>query len=162
MCRVVHLLQAWGVLERSAGNAPLARELFKAALKVGHMTHTWATWTLGHTHDTHGPCMRSAGPWLYHMLASWFSCISTVLECAGLHPYTCTVTGLLLEGLVWTVVCRQRQGQWQHNWYQAVAPYTHKHNASSSCCIVIGRCQVWCKQGGQTVEKPHERKSVIV
>jgi hypothetical protein len=31
----VHHLQAWGVLERQAGNAPLARELFKAALKVG-------------------------------------------------------------------------------------------------------------------------------
>jgi hypothetical protein len=30
-------VQAWGVLERQAGNAPLARELFKAALKVG----TW-------------------------------------------------------------------------------------------------------------------------
>ena len=35
LCRRLRtLVQAWGVLERQAGNAPLARELFKAALKV--------------------------------------------------------------------------------------------------------------------------------
>jgi hypothetical protein len=38
-------VQAWGVLEQRTGNAALARELFKAALKVDPKNEsTWATW----------------------------------------------------------------------------------------------------------------------
>jgi hypothetical protein len=38
-------MQAWGVLEQRTGNAALARELFKAALKVDPKNEsTWSTW----------------------------------------------------------------------------------------------------------------------
>jgi hypothetical protein len=38
-------VQAWGVLEQRTGNAALARELFKAALKVDPKNEsTWSTW----------------------------------------------------------------------------------------------------------------------
>jgi hypothetical protein len=43
-CCCIHL-QAWGVLEQRTGNAALARELFKAALKVDPKNEsTWSTW----------------------------------------------------------------------------------------------------------------------
>lgn len=42
---VVFIFHAWATLEWRCGNAPLARELFKSALKVEPRSeNTWATW----------------------------------------------------------------------------------------------------------------------
>jgi len=113
----------------------------------GHMGRM--TW--GHT-DNMTPCTLSARPWLCYMLSPWLSCISMVLE----YIVEYIPTPAQPQGRSWKVldgplcVDRHRQEQWQHISNKRSLPtHTHKHNASSSCCIVYDGA----KRGGSREDR---------